>query len=199
MPLFFLLRASEYTSEDSGGPDNGKGVRGMDIAGKANGEQVETLSRADEVVLHIRGSKTDQYNRGEWRNHFRREVGEGNEVLCVVGSLAAYERHCPQRFRGEHAHRPLFAWASGKALLRHQVQQVLENAAVAAGVPPGEIGSHSLRIGGASALWAAFRDSALVQRWGRWSSDDFHAYLWDSRLGARGVSEGMAKADLTPI
>ena len=29
----------------------------MDIAGKANGEQVETLSRADETVLHIRGSK----------------------------------------------------------------------------------------------------------------------------------------------
>ena len=171
----------------------------MGVQGKAGGEHAATLSQADELILHIRGSKTDQYNRGEWRNHFRRKTDDGNERLCVVEALAAYERHNPQRFRGEQTHRPLFVWASGRALLRSQVQQVLESAGVATGVPPGELGSHSLRIGGASALWAAFRDSALVQRWGRWSSDAFHAYLWDSRLGAQGISEGMAKADLTPI
>ncbi len=57
----------------------------------------------------------------------------------------------------------------------------------------------SLRFGGASALWAAFGDSGLVKRWGRWASDCFHGYLWDSREGSRGVAAAMTTADLTPV
>ena len=70
---------------------------------------------------------------------------------------------------------------------------------MATGANPDSVGSHSLRIGGASALWAAYKDSALVRRWGRWSSDAFHGYLWDARLAAQGVSDSMAEADLTQI
>ena len=43
---------------------------------------------------------------------------------------------------------------------------------------PKDIGTHSLRIGGASALWNTFRDTALVQRWGRWTSSAFQSYFW---------------------
>ena len=48
-------------------------------------------------------------------------------------------------------------------------------------------------------MWAAFKDTGLVRRWGRWSSDAFHTYLWDSRKDAEGVAQAMATADLTPI
>ena len=74
------------------------------------------------------------------------------------------------------------------------MQSALESAAVAVGADPGTIGTHSLRIGGASALWAAYKDSALVRRWGRWSSDAFHGYLWETREGARGVADKMGSA-----
>ena len=87
-------------------------------------------------------------------------------ALCVVDALACYERHVPERFRGSERCAPLFAWASGRLLVKGDMKSLLEHAAVAAGVHPNDIGTHSLRIGGASALWAAYKDSALVQRWG---------------------------------
>ena len=175
----------------------------MDIQGKCGGEPVLRLSAADEVVLKIRGSKTDQLNRGEWRNHFRAgNAGDeqgGCPKLCVVEALAMYEAHAPERFTGNQKELALFAWASGALLTRSEVQQALECAAVAMGMQADEVGSHSLRIGGASALWAAYKDSALVRRWGRWSSDAFHGYLWETRDAAEGVSSRMAEVDLTPV
>ena len=80
---------------------------------------------------------------------------------------------------------------------RVHIQAVLTRAAVAMGHAPDRIGSHSLRFGGASALWAAFHDSAVVKRWGRWASDCFHGYLWEGRDGAKGVASAMGQADLT--
>ena len=93
----------------------------------------------------------------------------------------------------------LLAWNNGKAVQRQEVQVLLERAAAACGVDPRFIGSHSLRFGGASALWAAFRDSALFRRWGRWTSDSFHGYLWESRDNARGIGQAMIGVDLTTV
>ena len=191
MAYFFLLRASEYVAPDQSGSDNGKGVRALDLVARKEGTQVKSFRDADEVALCIRGSKTDQLNRGEWRNHFRTPEGE----LCVVAALEAYERHAPECFTTKESDR-LFRWGSGPYLLRGEVQATLEAAAMAVGADPGTIGTHSLRIGGASALWAAYKDSALVRRWGRWSSDAFHGYLWESREGARGVASSMGNASL---
>ena len=39
---------------------------------------------------------------------------------------------------------------------------------------------HSLRIGGASAIYHATGNIESVKRYGRWSSGAFHRYLWDS-------------------
>ena len=195
----FLLRISEYAANDQSGEDVGKGVRGIDLQGKLRGKVGSRLAEADELVLRIRGSKTDQLNRGEWRNHFRRGEHTEDGALCVVEAMACYEKHAPERFRGSEKCSPLFVWASGRLLTKGDMKALLERAAVAAGVHPDSIGTHSLRIGGASALWAAYKDSALVQRWGRWTSNAFHAYLWDAREAAKGVSDRMVAADLTPV
>ena len=198
LAYFFLLRASEYTAADQSGLDTGKGVRGIDLQAKRAGEAAGSFREADEVTLCIRGSKTDQLNRGEWRNHFRAK-GQDECKLCVVEALEMYEHWVPERFRGVEQHERLFVWPSGRYLVRSEVQQVLCSSAVATGANPDDIGSHSLRIGGASALWAAYKDSALVRRWGRWSSDAFHGYLWEARSSAQGVSDAMAAADLTQV
>ena len=79
------------------------------------------------------------------------------------------------------------------------MQQALCSAAVAVGSDPDSMGSHSLRIGGANALWACYKDNALVRRWGHWSNDAFHGYLWEARESARGVNDSMAAADLTQV
>ena len=164
MGWFFLLRASEYVKSEGTKATERRGLRGQDVRARCKGVDVKNFSQADEVVLIIRGSKTDKFNEGELKNHFK----TNDEDLCVVKALAAYQQHAPQRF-GPKADGYLFAWENGKVILRGEIQAVLERAAVACGVDPQYIGSHSLRFGGATALFAAYKDTALVQRWGRWS------------------------------
>ena len=62
----------------------------------------------------------------------------------------------------------------------------------------GRLGSHSLRFGGASGLWAAYKDAAVVRRYGRWSSDAFHTYLWEDRGYSAGMARAMVSSDLAP-
>ena len=108
--------------------------------------------------------------------------------------------HAPQRFAGASEEGdPFITWADGKPVTRLDLQAVISRAAVACGDDPSRMGSHSLRFGGATALWAAFRDSALVQRWGRWQSEAFHGYLWEGRDNAKGVAEAMAAAQIAML
>lgn len=191
---FFLLRASEYLCVGYNQPE--KGLRGQDVVLKAQGQEctLETIKEADEVILTIRGSKTDIYNRGEIRNHFR---AEGN--VCPVRAAIAIFLNFPQRYGGGNdALGPLFRTADDKLLPRGAVQAAIEAAAKALNMPPGDLGTHSLRFGGASAIWAAYGESALVKRWGRWASDSFQTYLWDAREASRDIAKRMATVDLTP-
>ena len=65
------------------------------------------------------------------------------------------------------------------------------------GLPSERFMSHSLRIGGASALYHATGEIETVKRYGRWSSGAFHNYLWDSAEQAKGLAEKMAKDEAT--
>ena len=191
---FFLLRASEYLGV--GYTDPNRGLRGCDVVLKENGVPVglDRIGYSDEVVLTIRGSKTDIYNRGEVRNHFR-----SGDVLCPVGSAVALFKQFPQRYHnGSDSHGPLFRGQDGQMIPRQAVTALLEAAAKALHMPEGDFGTHSLRFGGASAIWAAYGDSTMVKRWGRWSSDSFQTYVWDARKSAKGVASKMSQADLTP-
>ncbi len=90
-------------------------------------------------------------------------------------------------------------WEEGGRRKRLEVEGEMGREAEENGGTGDHGGDNSLRVGGASALWAAFGDSGLVKRWGRWASDCFHGYLWDSREGSRGVAAAMTTADLTPV
>ena len=192
--FFFLLRASEYL--DVGYVDPGKGMRGIDVLLREKGTycRMERIPYADEVVLTVRGSKTDIYNKGESRNHFA-----ASDRLCPVKATINLFRHFPQRYRGgSEDQAPLFRTEDGKVLPRAAVTSLLSASAKALGMPEGDLGTHPLRFGGASAIWASYGDSQMVKRWGRWSSDSFQTYIWDARKSAQGVAERMSKVDLTP-
>ena len=63
------------------------------------------------------------------------------------------------------------------------------------GYPSERYGSHSLRVGGATALWDSNGGNvALVRRLGRWSSDAVNTYLWDLPVLGGGVTQGMLRA-----
>ena len=150
-----------------------------------------TRSSADEALINIRLSKSDQYAFGVSRTHFR---VQDDSLPCVVAALEDLRRLCPERFEnGREVNMPLCRWADGSLIERGEVQNVLQEAAEACGLPPTRFKSHSLRIGGASALYHAVGDMETVKRYGRWSSSAFHTYLWDSAEQSKGIAEKMAK------
>ena len=72
------------------------------------------------------------------------------------------------------------------------MQNIVEAAADVEGLPRSRFRSHSLRIGGASALLPATGQFDMVKRFGRWSSDAVHVYLHDSADQYRGLAQAMA-------
>ena len=67
---------------------------------RLEGERIHNISEADEAVVHIKGSKTDQYNMGHLKNQYR-----SGYDFCPVLILAGMQRRFPQRF-GSEAHLP---------------------------------------------------------------------------------------------
>ena len=141
-------------------------------------------------MLHITSSKTDQYNVGCVRNQYRTGVD-----LCPVLALEEYERHFPERLHGSGRSQPVCRWECGAPIRREEVQHYLVVAALASGLRGDTMGSHSLRIGGATAMYHSVEDLQKVKRFGRWASDSFHSYLWESHEPMRGVAQRMAVDD----
>ena len=190
--FFFMMRIGEYAH--SGQWDLKKVLTGLDIAPKAGGRAVPHFAAADEIVLWFKASKADQKGAGQARNHYRSQDPEG---ICPVWAAECYQRWFPARISGREASRPLARWEDGSPITRERIQELLQRAAVLEGYPPDRFKSHSLRIGGATALYHCFQDTELVKRWGRWQSGAFHAYLWEANEDAAGVSQAMAQSVAT--
>ena len=189
--FFFLLRASEYVVSQGFQPIASRGLRGCDIQARKNGVRVKWFKDADEIGLKVRGSKTDKFNQGDLKNHYRTQDPE----FCVVEAAADVQAHVPHAFDDTNVDR-IMKWQNGQYIDRSEVQVVLEKAAAACGTDPNLIGSHSLRFGGASAMYAAYGDTGMVQRWGRWASDAFQGYIWEARTNALNVAERMRTAEV---
>ena len=99
--------------------------------------------------------------------------------LCPVTALGRLQTTFPERAPGGHEQDlPLFRWANGEPVKRSYVREILGLAAVRLGLPRSRVGVHSLRVGGATALWVGTQGNAtLVRRLGRWASDAVHSYL----------------------
>ncbi|CAE7238254.1 unnamed protein product [Symbiodinium sp. CCMP2592] len=185
---FFLLRASEFLPVPYL-PDS-RHLKGEDLRLRREGRDCTSadFASADEVVITLRGSKTDRFNKGTTRNHFR-----GSPPLCPVDAAIKFFSTFPTRYwGGEESEEPLL-----KGVTRECIQMLIAKAAEQQGMR-GATGAHSLRFGGASAIWAAYQNSAQLQRFGRWASDIYHGYTWDARASSQGVAKAMAEVDLIP-
>ena len=121
----------------------------------------------------------------------RNQYGSGGD-LCIVAAWQDYEAHFPHRVTGSERDQPLMRFSDGTPITRERLQHFLAIAAIAGGNDPARVGTHSLRIGGATAMYHVLGDLQMVRRYGRWSSDTFHNYLWESHEPARGLAERMA-------
>ena len=184
---FFMLRAREYC--DSSGVDEEMILRGQDVQLSRREGQGE--GEAEELTIQFRKTKADQEAFGTCKTM----LATGVQGVCVVEAMKKLAEVTPRRFQGAEAQRPLFRWASGQVLRRLEVQNILQRSARAVGLPAERFQSHSLRIGGASALYQATGEIELVKRTGRWTSSAVHRYLHDSGDVLKGLASKMATVD----
>ena len=85
-----------------------------------------------------------------------------------------------------------------KPLRSDVLRQWVKTLAVRNGDVPEQFGTHSMRIGGATALFAAGADPTIIRTMGRWSSDCYRLYVracfeqtlaWSTRAGSTVVSD----------
>lgn len=170
--FLFLLRCGEYLCHD-GQDFLGYALTGNDVSFWLEGNAISIGKRAEEVSIRLRSSKADTFNAGQSRSHFR--SGKG---ICAFEMLARMQALFPERFYGgAEAHKPLFRKSGGSPIFRSEVQEIIQSAAEVAKVPKERLATHSLRIGGASALLHAGFSVRMIQRWGRWAGDAFRNRL----------------------
>ena len=187
---FFMLRASELLPQSDGSDPINRALRPADITFYKDGKACHGI-HANEVVVQIRSSKTDQYGRGQTRSHHR----SGGD-LCPVEALAAMQALQPHRWRSPQDEAPLFRYQDGRGLDREGITHFIRVAALAAGFPAELAGSHSLRKGGATAFFATTGDLERLKRYGGWSSDAVHAYLYEDHVAQQGIASGMLKSQV---
>jgi len=186
---FFLMRLSEYAAHDGGQFDPQKALLGRDVTFRLNNEPTLLASDAEEAGILFRISKADVFNAGEFRNHFR----SGDAELCVVDALQLVQERLPHRFgNGTESDKELCRYENGNPVFRGQITLWIERAARQEGYTAERFGSHSLRIGGATALYHMGVAVEIIKRYGRWASDAFQGYLWESSTSAKGLAKGMA-------
>ena len=126
-----MLRACEYLSKD-GVVHEDKVLRMEHLHIFQAGHKLgwEQIRAADELVIHIPGSKTDIYNDGYKLNIKLRAGDTPSDInpLCLLRQLYTMN---PARFGANGSKRPVFCLACGRVLERSTVNTALKAAAVA--------------------------------------------------------------------
>ena len=182
---FFMLRASEYLPPPNPEHAPKRVLRGGDVVFYKEG-QVSSFRDADEVALHLREAKNDQFQRGQTRAHHRTSA-----AICPVDALQAHARQNPVWISDPSA--VVFQFQN-VGVTREMVSDLLRLATVAEGHPSHLVGSHSLRKGGATAMLACTDDLEQVKRFGGWKSDAVHAYLYADHATSKTRSSDMLRS-----
>ena len=170
---FFLLRKSEYAWSPSKGQDHRVKVKHLTFLDTFE-RQTSKYKEIEFVQLCIPSSKTDK--RGIGVNLRLKRSGAG--FLCPVD--AAYVLWLNAIKIGLGSEEPLCTMVTkGKKtpLKAADITKLLKSAAKLLGKDPRNYGSHSLRSGGATAMFKANLSKTAIKLFGRWSSDAFERYI----------------------
>lgn len=179
---FFLLRRSEYLFI-------GKDVHSYVLRLKAikflnRDEQPVTPKRAQIVGITLNGAKNNQFGREEVRYQYK----SGDNLLCPV---RAARWVCKAAARlGTAPEHPALAMPR-RGISAEEVATTIKNAAKKCGLNPAQYSTHSVRIGGATALLNAGADRLVIKLMGRWLSNAFEDYPVLTAKGTANLSRHM--------
>ena len=189
---FFCLRKSEYLA-DGGVFDAKRALCGWKVLPLAKGQPTADWESAGSLSIFIEVAKTDQDRQG-----CTRTVHASGSELCVV---EAYKQL--RRMRGStwDTNGPLLEAPGGWIASREAVAAAIKTAAVELNFPASDFAthSHSLRIGigSATALFGAGLAFEEVRRFGRWASDCWRWYVYESRESTHDFASKMAESPCT--
>ena len=103
-------------------------------------------------------------------------VGGGGTFIDAPAELLNLCRVDPVSV-AEQAATPLFRNADGSAITEAQVRSTIQALMADEGAVGADFGAHSLRIGGATALYRAGASHVDIMTMGRWSSDCYRLYV----------------------
>ena len=124
-------------------------------------------------------------------------IGAGGMFIDAVAEVTRMLQMDPTP-AGQSAQTPMFRKEDGSAFTTDDIRDIVRICMQAAGEDPLEFGTHSLRIGGATALFAAGADPIHIRTMGRWSSDCWRIYVracfqqtmqWTQRMGSQEVHD----------
>ena len=191
-----MLRRSEFliggmTANQEWEGSKRRPVCSGDLLPRRQGTYVTWGESPDEVVLFLRGSKTDWLNQGTVRSHTALPPGHAHSELCVVAAWVRVWQVYPKLLQGQFA-KPLAVYRNGSPILAPTLTKLLRATQPNSNGGTRALSLHSLRSGGAAALYQGTGSMDIVKRMGRWRSDAVSAYLWESREQMRGLSAQMA-------
>ena len=190
--FFFLLRVGNITGVDERALEDGD-LTLCDSAGTPMdwSDPGVSIEEGDELVLIQRDSKTDRDKVGKALTQ-----GRSGTDVCPVAAFIALIR-ARQQVGIQYEPQGKFLRRRGKPAVfsRLEVAALLQRTAVFMGEQPEDYGTHSLRKGGASALYAANVPLANIRQTGGWKSDSIFTYLWQSREVGRSLAAKMVSAD----
>ena len=124
-------------------------------------------------------------------------IGAGGEYVDAVAEIRNMLEVDPSGRSDEHT--PLFRDPATNAPLSYdQIEKVTKELMAAVGEDPSQFSTHSYRIGGATALYAAGANETVIRTMGRWSSDMHRLYVracfeqcvdWTKKAGSTTVSD----------
>ena len=131
-------------------------------------------------------------------------IGAGGGYIDAVAEMRNMLRVDPAS-GSNPAHVPLFRDPSTNACItKRDVHNLVQSLMAAIGENPAHFGTHSLRIGGATSLFAAGADPTVIRTMGRWSSDIYRLYVracfercceWTKRAGSTHVTDVVVDFD----
>ena len=195
---FFMLRMSEYLDRGAktAGDNTRRPLTTDEIEPLRDGRRAVWSAGVNEISIYISGSKTDWLNQGMVRSHNLIPSSEPNSHLCPARCLIRLWELAPAKFRRNTA-AVLPSWKSGTPIKPDRVVALLRSAVFKQGFNPTAFSLHSLRAGGATALYRATWNIELVARAGRWGTSSISAYLWESHEVMRGLGKLMAQGGHT--
>ena len=140
---------------------------------------------SDHVCIHLFESKTDVFREGVDVRTFA-----NGSATCPVAALRSAFDSAPRK----SADAPAFQDSCGRPLLYTTLLAALRALAVQLGYDAKQLGTHSLRIGGASTLAILGFPAYVIRAAGRWSSLTYQTYTRLDADAFREISRRLATA-----